>query len=248
MDKKDFHKDSYFMEMCPKVVWRLSIGISRLEKTDVGVSQKSRQISVLDNQHFLFFPRGIAELQLYLGIPELIMPLLFDPVTSPSPGGSTSGCMQNDVLATSQHILNIIQRYKSPLPAGSEDRSDEGAIKFLSMIYRAVKVNGPVRMVLPAFPFKSPNSEVKVLGTLPDKAEDLALAHLNGMCAAIEEMYAPGARLVIVSDGLVYNGQSPQKHSCLVLAIDKCRFTWRSRSCRLELRTRTPHTYKSAQL
>lgn len=64
-------------------------------------------------------------------------------------------------------------------------------------------------MALPAFPFKSPNGDVKVLGVLPDKAEDVALAHLNGLCAAIGDIYPPGAILTIVSDGLVYNGLSP---------------------------------------
>ncbi|OAL43312.1 Clavaminate synthase-like protein [Pyrenochaeta sp. DS3sAY3a] len=105
----------------------------------------------------------------------------------------------------SQQILNVILRYKSSLPKEAPDRGDEGALKFLSLIYRAVKNNQPVRMVLPAFPFKSPNSSVKVLGELPDKAEDIALAHLNGLCAAIEDIYPSGAVLTIVSDGLVYN-------------------------------------------
>ncbi|KAF2127515.1 hypothetical protein P153DRAFT_424165 [Dothidotthia symphoricarpi CBS 119687] len=110
-----------------------------------------------------------------------------------------------DYLATSPKILNINLRYKSPFPKGFVDRSDEGAIKFIIIIFRVVNLNKPVCMFLPAFPFKSPNTEVKVLRGLPDKAEDLALAHLNGMCAAAQEIYDPGARLVIVSDGLVYN-------------------------------------------
>ena len=41
---------------------------------------------------------------------------------------------------------------------------------------------------------------------LPDRAEDLALSHLNSLCASIERIYAPGANLTIISDGLVYNG------------------------------------------
>ncbi len=61
-------------------------------------------------------------------------------------------------------------------------------------------------MCLPAFPFKSPNTSTKVLGRLPDKAEEFALAHLNGLCAAIGDVYPPGAKLMIISDGLVYNG------------------------------------------
>jgi pyoverdine/dityrosine biosynthesis protein Dit1 len=113
-----------------------------------------------------------------------------------------------DSMRTSQRILDIIFRYKSALPKDAPDRSDEGALKSLGLIYRAVKGSKPVCMVLPAFPFKSPNSKVKVLGALPDKAEDVSLAHLNGLCAAIEDIYPPGAILTIVSDGLVYSGLS----------------------------------------
>lgn len=111
-----------------------------------------------------------------------------------------------EVISTAAHILDIIFRYKSPLPRDLADRSDEGVLKFMNTIYYAVKSRRAVGMVLPAFPFKSPNSKDKVLGVLPDKAEEMALAHLNGMCAAIREIYAPGATLTIVSDGLVYNG------------------------------------------
>lgn len=136
------------------------------------------------------------------------MPLLF---TKSSPGPfqvSSSQQLLTGAMDTSQRILDIILRYKSPPPRSSPDRSDEGALKFLGLIYRAVKNGEPVRMILPAFPFKSPNSSVKVLGTLPDKAEDVALAHLNGLCAAIGDVYPPGSILTIVSDGLVYNGLS----------------------------------------
>lgn len=62
-------------------------------------------------------------------------------------------------------------------------------------------------MVLPAFPFKSPNNDSKVLGTVPDKGEEIALAHLNGICESIKEVYEPGADITIASDGIVYNGK-----------------------------------------
>lgn len=135
------------------------------------------------------------------------MPLIFGTNTPPSTDDGIPKHLRTDAMETAQRILDVILRYKSPLPKGAEDRSDEGTLKFLGLVYRAVKVNKRIRMVLPAFPFKSPNSEVKVLGTLPDKAEEVALAHLDGLCAAIEDIYTPGAILTIVSDGLVYNGQ-----------------------------------------
>ncbi|KAJ1323854.1 L-tyrosine/L-tryptophan isonitrile synthase family protein [Microdochium nivale] len=76
---------------------------------------------------------------------------------------------------------------------------------FLAQVYGRVQSNQPILMCLPAFPFKSPNTRTKVLGRLPDKAEEFALAHLDGLCAAIKHEYTPGAQLMIISDGLVYN-------------------------------------------
>ena len=43
----------------------------------------------------------------------------------------------------------------------------------------------------------------KVLGTLPDLGEEIALMHLNGLCESIAEIYEHGAEIVIASDGLV---------------------------------------------
>lgn len=143
------------------------------------------------------------------------MPSLFGTNNPPFEEDNHPNHLQVDIMDTSQRVLSVILKYRSPLPRDALDRSDEGTLKFLGIIYRAVKKSEPVRMVLPAFPFKSPNITVKVLGTLPDKAEDIALAHLNGLCAAIRDIYPPGAVLTIVSDGLVYNGMSGLTGFCI---------------------------------
>lgn len=104
----------------------------------------------------------------------------------------------------SVQILAIIFRYRLGTHGHSAQWTN-GYSKFLAQIYTSVKAGRPLKMCLPAFPFKSPNSRDKVLGHLPDKAEEFALAHLNGLCSAIQDIYAPGASLRIISDGLVYN-------------------------------------------
>jgi len=63
---------------------------------------------------------------------------------------------------------------------------------------------GPLRMLLPAFPVKSPNPE-KVLGQLPDMGEELALRSLDEMCEDIRRHYGPGAGILICSDGRVFS-------------------------------------------
>ncbi|KAF5639250.1 taurine catabolism dioxygenase [Fusarium sp. NRRL 52700] len=108
-------------------------------------------------------------------------------------------------LETSSKILDIIGRYRMRQDDNLYSQSDESTLKFIALIYTHVKAGKPVPMCLPAFPFKSPNSTSKTLGKLPDKGEEIALAHLNGLCSAIGDVYAPGARLTIISDGLVYN-------------------------------------------
>ncbi|KAI4238397.1 MAG: hypothetical protein LQ349_001144 [Xanthoria aureola] len=89
---------------------------------------------------------------------------------------------------------------------GEGERKALGVVpKFLAQIERCIARDEPVCMVLPAFPFKSVNKTTKVLGSLPDKGEEVALRHLDHMCQAIREVYKYGARVYIVSDGLVYN-------------------------------------------
>lgn len=109
-------------------------------------------------------------------------------------------------LETSSKILQVINRYRMKREESIYGRSDESVLKFIALIYTHVKAHHPVPLCLPAFPFKSPNSTSKVLGKLPDRAEITALSHLNGLCLAIGDIYPPGARLTIISDGLVYNG------------------------------------------
>ncbi|MEZ0374173.1 MAG: L-tyrosine/L-tryptophan isonitrile synthase family protein, partial [Candidatus Sericytochromatia bacterium] len=61
----------------------------------------------------------------------------------------------------------------------------------------------PIHLILPAFPAKSPNP-AKVLGDLPDLAEELSLVALQGLCDEIAAIYPPGARLTLCSDGRVF--------------------------------------------
>ena len=105
-------------------------------------------------------------------------------------------------------ILDIIQRYGKNV--SSKDAPWPGRTKFLPLVEAYIVKNEPVQMVLPAFPFKSPNRKDKTLGSLPDLGEELALQHLNGLCESITEIYEHGAKVVITSDGLVYNGKSLQ--------------------------------------
>ncbi|KAF5013928.1 hypothetical protein FDECE_103 [Fusarium decemcellulare] len=110
-----------------------------------------------------------------------------------------------EVAETSTKILAIIFEYALNKFDDTPERLAAGMPKFLVVVEKFVAADKQVQMCLPAFPFKSANKVYKVLGTLPDKAEELALDRLNTMCARIGEIYRPGAKLTIISDGLVYN-------------------------------------------
>lgn len=104
-------------------------------------------------------------------------------------------------------VLSVIESYRLKASPFDPKIIPQARNTFLPLIQKAVEKQTPISLTLPAFPFKSPNTEDKVLGTLPDKAEEVALKHLQGFCDNIKDAYAPGAELTIVSDGIVYSGQ-----------------------------------------
>ncbi|KAB2573706.1 Taurine catabolism dioxygenase TauD/TfdA [Lasiodiplodia theobromae] len=102
-------------------------------------------------------------------------------------------------------VLSVIESYRLKASPFDPKIIPQARNTFLPLIQKAVEKQTPISLTLPAFPFKSPNTEDKVLGTLPDKAEEVALKHLQGFCDNIKDAYAPGAELTIVSDGIVYS-------------------------------------------
>ena len=113
-----------------------------------------------------------------------------------------------ETRSVSHLILDIVFEYALNKFDDSKERLAAGETKFLAVIDEFVKAGTPVDSCLPAFPFKSANKVYKVLGDLPDKAEELALERLNTMCVRIKDVYKPGARVTIISDGITYNGMS----------------------------------------
>ncbi|KPM40578.1 hypothetical protein AK830_g6017 [Neonectria ditissima] len=111
-----------------------------------------------------------------------------------------------EIRNISRLILDIIFEYALNKFDYSDHKSDRGEDNFLPVMDRFVAAGTRVEACLPAFPFKSANKVYKVLGSLPDKAEELALDRLNTMCARIAEVYPPGAQVTIISDGITYNG------------------------------------------
>ncbi|KAI1633315.1 Pyoverdine/dityrosine biosynthesis protein-domain-containing protein [Biscogniauxia mediterranea] len=105
-------------------------------------------------------------------------------------------------------ILDVIQRYGQHLPPkDGEGHSGEwlGKPLFMGKVKEQLEKNQPVRLILPAFPWKSVNKVDKVTGTLPDFGEELALYRLNQMCEDIKTIYPLGGQVFIATDGLVFD-------------------------------------------
>jgi pyoverdine/dityrosine biosynthesis protein Dit1 len=112
--------------------------------------------------------------------------------------------------SVAREILRLVFRQRRLLPgtdcpgARTGDPCDRCLEPHLPLVRRFVGAGLPIHFVLPAFPAKSPNPE-KVLGKIPDKAEELSLQFLDGLCEEIQKTYPPGARTTICSDGMVFS-------------------------------------------
>lgn len=100
-------------------------------------------------------------------------------------------------------IAEIIASYRI---IGPGDRYEDGMKpKMLDTLRIFIANQEPINMVVPAYPFKSPNHESKVLGPRPDVGERMTLQHFNSIGARIQQIYPPGCQVTIVSDGPCYN-------------------------------------------
>jgi len=108
--------------------------------------------------------------------------------------------------AVSRKILERLFRYRRLEDAGvcADSPCQQCFALQLPKVLRFVSAGEPLHFLLPAFPAKSPSPK-KVLGRLPDMAEELALSFLDQICDEIRHLYPPGARITICSDGRVFS-------------------------------------------
>ncbi len=113
----------------------------------------------------------------------------------------------NDTQSIDRAVLKIILNHRKVSHA--DPGCERGSCETCLALHR-VKIsyftsqNLPIHFVLPAFPAKSPNTN-KVLGTLADFGEEIALVNLDGLCRQIQSVYPPGARITICSDGRIFS-------------------------------------------
>lgn len=113
----------------------------------------------------------------------------------------------NSAIITAKKILTEFMNFKR-VPISSENCGGLDcqicSSLYLPKVLSAVSRGEPVLFVLPAFPGKSPNLE-KVIGPLPDFAEQLSLNFLGDLCRKIRKFYPPGIKIILCSDGRVFS-------------------------------------------
>jgi pyoverdine/dityrosine biosynthesis protein Dit1 len=110
-----------------------------------------------------------------------------------------------DDFAIAEQILAILLPYRrtESVHRHTADNLTDCFSHQLQQIQRFIAAGLPITFTLPAFPCKSPNPN-KVLGHLPDMGERASLRFLHSLCMQVEEVYEPGARMLVCSDGHVF--------------------------------------------
>ncbi|RJQ80776.1 hypothetical protein D5S17_06985 [Pseudonocardiaceae bacterium YIM PH 21723] len=119
-------------------------------------------------------------------------------------------------LGIARALLDRVLLYQRRSPVGRqcvETPCGACADVALDRVAALVAAGRPIDFLLPGFPTKCPNP-AKVIGVLPDLAEDLALRFLSQLCADLEKIYAPGAGVIIGSEGRAFEQliKVPDRH------------------------------------
>lgn len=105
---------------------------------------------------------------------------------------------------TINEVLNIFQSFR--MPPTPIDQYDHGGRDALALkMSPFVTANVPIDFVMLGFPHKSMNNRDKVLGTMPDLGEEIALKNFALFDRLVREVYAPGVNITVVSDGYIFN-------------------------------------------
>lgn len=110
----------------------------------------------------------------------------------------------DSTLQTAADVVSVFERYRMA-PTAIDEYGQGGRDRLVQQVSAFVGRREPVGFSMLGFPIKSPNNVHKVLGTLPDMGERVALGRLARFAADVKAVYDPGARVAVVSDGYVFS-------------------------------------------
>jgi L-tyrosine isonitrile synthase len=102
-------------------------------------------------------------------------------------------------------MLTIFDHYRKATAIGVDQYEEKGKASLKARFAGFMSKAQPVSFVFPGYPLKSKNTKTKVLGELPDGAEDVSFRQFAKFVHEMKSVYAPGVEINIVSDGYVFN-------------------------------------------
>ncbi len=110
----------------------------------------------------------------------------------------------NNIETIIVQILDIFQQFRmNPTPI--DQYETVGKSLLADKIKTFVSAGTPIEFVMLGYPMKSVNNRDKVLGILPDKAEEVSIENFDSFNKLVKQFYTPGVHINIVNDGLVFN-------------------------------------------
>lgn len=101
-------------------------------------------------------------------------------------------------------VLDIFQGFRmSPTPIDKYEEIGKSILH--NKISSFVEKDEVIDFVMLGFPFKSTNKRDKVIGDMPDMAEQLTIENFSNFNNKVKEVYSPGVKIHMVSDGYVFN-------------------------------------------
>jgi len=121
---------------------------------------------------------------------------------------------ETGVKKTIEDVLNVFSKYIVLGPAEIDKFETTGKQAFKDKIAPYIVKNMPISFTMPGFPSKSSNNTTKVLGYLPDGAEEVSFNQFSKFIKDMERVYVHGVKVNIVSDGYVFNDllNIPEEH------------------------------------
>lgn len=102
-----------------------------------------------------------------------------------------------------EKIVEVFEGFRmSPTPIDQFEQIGRSVLT--EKISSYVNNNIPIDFVMLGYPMKSPNFRDKVIGQLPDMAEQVSVTNFSDFGSKIQSIYAPGININIVSDGQIF--------------------------------------------
>jgi L-tyrosine isonitrile synthase len=102
-------------------------------------------------------------------------------------------------------VLGVFERFRKPSAPGVDCYGEKGRAALAQKIAGYIDAGRSIPFVFPGFPAKSPNTKEKVLGHLPDMAEEVSFDGFANFAWQVEQIYPQGVDIHLVSDGYVFS-------------------------------------------